>query len=104
MTKITEGQGLPWPKPAHLKRLASYEKTRVMLLRHLEVKLRVRQPDAFVMATEPQIAHIVSILSGWTGLGWAGLGLVQFSENNSKLKGCAVSFMCPSGHVERGFS
>lgn len=59
VTKITEGQGLPWPKPAHLKRLASYEKTRVMLLRQLEVKLKVRQPDEFVMATEPQIAHVV---------------------------------------------
>ena len=59
VTKITEGQGLPWPKPAHLKRLASYEKTRVMLLRQLEIKLRVRQPDEFVMATEPQIAHVV---------------------------------------------
>ena len=59
VTKIIDGQGLPWPKPAHLKRLASYEKTRVMLLRQLEVKLGVRQPDEFVMATEPQIAHVV---------------------------------------------
>ena len=62
VTKITEGQGLPWPKPAHLKRLASYEKTRVMLLRQLEIKLGVRQPDEFVMATEPQIAHVVGII------------------------------------------
>ena len=62
VTKITEGQGLPWPKPAHLKKIASYEKTRVMLLRQLEIKLRVRQPDELVMATEPQIAHVVRTL------------------------------------------
>ena len=42
VTKITEGQGLPWPMQAHLKRLAGYEKTRVMLLQHMEVRLKVR--------------------------------------------------------------
>lgn len=32
----------------------------MMLLRHLEIKLKVREPDTFVMATEPQIANVVS--------------------------------------------
>ena len=58
--RVVEGQGLPWPKPAGLKKLASHEKTRVMVLRQLEVELAVRNPDDLRMATSPQIAVVVS--------------------------------------------
>ena len=60
VSKIVDGQGLPWPKPAYLKRLASQEKTRVLVLRLLEEKLGVREPGETVMATSDQIIAVVS--------------------------------------------
>ena len=55
-----EGQGLPWPKPAYLKRLAGQERSRVMVLRILEEKLGIREPGEMVMATSEQIIAVVS--------------------------------------------
>ena len=62
--RIIEGQGLPWPKPAYLKRLASQEKTRVLVLRLLEEKLGVREPGDMELATGDQI---IAVVSGWVG-------------------------------------
>lgn len=61
--KLLSGQGLPWLKSAGLKHLASHEKTRVMLLRLLEMKLGVRTPNMFVMSTELYVLPKVSVLS-----------------------------------------
>ena len=58
--KVLDGQGISWPKPPGLKRLASQEKTRVMVLRLLEVKLGLRKPDSFSTTTQPQIQPVVS--------------------------------------------
>ena len=62
--KILDGQGISWPKPPGLKRLASQEKTRVMVLRLLEVKLGLRKPNSFSTATQPQIQPVVSHYCG----------------------------------------
>lgn len=59
MSKITDGQGLPWPKPAYLKRLAYQERSRVVLLRLLEEKLGIRESGEMVMATSEQIIAVV---------------------------------------------
>ncbi len=60
MKNITDGQGLPWPKPAYLKRLASQEKTRVIVLRLLEEQLGVRKFGKMVSASSDQIVSVVS--------------------------------------------
>lgn len=59
VVKIMEGQGLPWPKPAYLKRLAYQERSRVMVLRLLEEKLGIREAGEMVMATSDQIIAVV---------------------------------------------
>lgn len=61
--KLLSGQGLPWLKSVGLKHLASHEKTRVMLLRLLELKLGVRTPNMFVMSTELYVLPKVSVSS-----------------------------------------
>ncbi len=57
--RIVEGQGLPWPKPSYLKRMASQEKTRVLMLRLIEEKLGVREPGNMELATGDQIIAVV---------------------------------------------
>ena len=59
VTKILDGQGLPWPKPPSLKRLVSHEKTRVLILRLLEIKLGVRRQDEMTMFTNSRIMPVV---------------------------------------------
>lgn len=53
--KLLDGQGLPLIKPLALRRMAGYEKTRVMVLRQLETQLGVRRADGLKMATDSQI-------------------------------------------------
>ena len=67
VTKVVAGQGIPWLRSAALKRLAGYEKTRVVILRHLEERVGVRTGSEVVMATSPQISHVVSwfCATGW---------------------------------------
>ena len=57
---MVDGQGLPWPKPAYLKRLAYQEKSRVQVLRLLEEKLGTREAGSMVMASSEQIIAVVS--------------------------------------------
>ena len=54
-----DGQGIPWPKPLGMKTLAAEERSRVAVLRMLEVRLGVRKPSDTVMATQEQIQHVV---------------------------------------------
>ena len=61
MSKLLSGQGLPWLKSVGLKYLAGHERTRIMLLRLLELKLGVRTPDMFVMSTELYVLPKVSV-------------------------------------------
>lgn len=61
--KLLSGQGLPWLKSVGLKHLTSHEKTRVMLLRLLELKLGVRTPNMFVVSTELYVLPKVSVSS-----------------------------------------
>ena len=61
MSKVAEGQGLPWPKPAYLKRLAYQERSRVQVLRLLEEKLGTREAGDMVMAKSQQIIAVVSV-------------------------------------------
>ena len=58
--KLLDGQGLPLIKPPALRRMAGYEKTRVMVLRQLETELGVRRPGDLKMATDSQILPVVS--------------------------------------------
>ena len=58
--KLLDGQGLPLIKPPALRRMAGYEKTRVMVLRQLEMELGVRRPGDLKMATDSQILPVVS--------------------------------------------
>jgi len=60
VNKLLSGQSLPWSKPIELKRLATHEKTRVMVLRLLEVKLGVRTPDVLVMSSGMYVVPKVS--------------------------------------------
>ena len=57
--KLLDGQGLPLIKSPSLRRMAGYEKTRVMVLRQLETDLGVRRPGELKMATDPQILPVV---------------------------------------------
>ena len=59
MQKLLDGQGLPLIKPQALRRMAGYEKTRVMLLRQLETQLGVRRPGELKMAIDSQILPVV---------------------------------------------
>lgn len=59
--KLLDGQGLPLIKPPALRRMAGYEKTRVMVLRQLETQLGLRRPNELKMATDSQILPVV----GW---------------------------------------
>ena len=66
VTKIADGQGLPWPKPAYLRRLAYQERSRVLVLRQLEERLGTRETGDTVMAKSEQIIAVVSLsLSLW---------------------------------------
>jgi hypothetical protein len=56
--KLLDGQGLPLIKPPALRRMAGYEKTRVMVLRQLETELGVRRPGDLKMATDSQILPV----------------------------------------------
>ncbi len=60
VSKVVGGSGISWPKPASLKRLSAYEKTRVLILRHLEERLGVRTSNDVVLATNAQITPVVS--------------------------------------------
>ena len=57
---MIDGQGLPLIKPPALRRMAGYEKTRVLVLRQLESQLGVRRPDELKLATGSQILTVVS--------------------------------------------
>ena len=57
--KLLDGQGLPLIKPPALRRMAGYEKTRVMVLRQLEAQLGVRRPNDLKMASDSQILPVV---------------------------------------------
>ena len=59
--KLLDGQGLPLIKPPALRRMASYEKTRVMVLRQLEMQLGIRRPSNLTLATDSQILPVVSL-------------------------------------------
>ncbi len=58
--KILDGQGLPWPKPPGLKRLATFEKTRVVVLRLLETKLGLRRSSELATSVDTEILLVVS--------------------------------------------
>ncbi len=62
VSKVMGGSGIPWPKPASLKRLSAFEKTRVLILRHLEERLGIRTSNDVVLATSTQITPVVSSL------------------------------------------
>ena len=57
--KLIDGQGLPLIKPPALRRMAGYEKTRVMVLRRLETQVGVRRAGGMKMASHPQILPVV---------------------------------------------
>ena len=59
--KLLDGQGLPLIKPPALRRMAGYEKTRVMVLRQLETQLGLRRPGELTMATDSQILPVVGV-------------------------------------------
>ena len=59
--KLLDGQGLPLIKPPALRRMAGYEKTRVMVLRQLETAVGVRRPGELKMAMDAQILPVVGL-------------------------------------------
>lgn len=59
VSRVMDGQGIPWPKPPGMKTLAAEEGSRVAVLRMLEVRLGVRKPSDIVMATQERIQHVV---------------------------------------------
>lgn len=61
--RIGAGHGLPWPKPLSLKALASDERSRVALLRLLELRLGVRKQTNFLLSSNGEIVPIVSYIS-----------------------------------------
>ena len=63
VSKVVGGSGISWPKPASLKRLSAFEKTRVFILRHLEERLGIRTSNDVVLSTSSQITPVVSILA-----------------------------------------
>lgn len=59
--RIGAGQGLPWPKTAALKSIVSQERSRVALLRLLELRLGVREQTNLLLSADGEIVPAVSI-------------------------------------------
>ena len=60
VTRISTGQGLPWPKPLVFKKIISEERSRVALLRQLELCLKLREQDEMVQSVREEIRPVVS--------------------------------------------
>ena len=60
--RVGAGQGLPWPKSVALKTIASEERSRVALLRLLELRLGIRQQNNLLLSANGEIVPIVSYL------------------------------------------
>ena len=60
--RIGSGQGLPWPKPQYFKKIVSEEKSRVALLRRLELRLGIREQTEMLLSVHDEIKPVVSVL------------------------------------------
>ena len=58
--RIGAGHGLPWPKPVALKTIASDERSRVALIRLLELRLGVRKQTNLLLSANGEIVPVVS--------------------------------------------
>lgn len=58
--RIGNGQGLPWPKPQYFKKIVSEEKSRVALLRLLELRLCIREQTEMLLSVQQEIKPVVS--------------------------------------------
>ena len=75
VTRITSGQGLPWPKPPAFKKIVGEERNRVALLRQLELRLGVREQTELVWSVRGEIGPVVSKgKRRWGGGGSGGGG------------------------------
>lgn len=70
VVRIGSGQGLPWPKPLAFKKIVGEERNRVALLRHLELRLGVREQNKLVQSVKKEIRPVVSM--GGRGSGGRG--------------------------------
>lgn len=61
--RIGAGQGLPWPKTAALKSIVSDERSRVALLRLLELRLGIRRQTNLLLSANGEIRPVVSVVS-----------------------------------------
>lgn len=61
MTRISTGQGLPWPKPASFKKMIGEERHRVTLLKMIELRLRVRKQNTLLQAVDKDIRPVVCV-------------------------------------------
>ncbi|XP_011405011.1 PREDICTED: MAP kinase-activating death domain protein-like [Amphimedon queenslandica] len=57
--RVGAGQGLPWPKSVALKTIASEERSRVALLRLLELRLGIRQQNNLLLSANGEIVPII---------------------------------------------
>lgn len=60
MSRVGSGQGLPWPKSMALKSIVSQERSRVALLRLLELRLGIRHQTNLLLSANGEIIPVVS--------------------------------------------
>ena len=58
--RIGDGNGLPWPKPQALKIISGEERSRIALLRVLEVRLGMRRQTDTKLSADGEIKPVVS--------------------------------------------
>ena len=61
MGRIGAGQGLPWPKSQALKTIATDERSRVALLRVLEVRVATREQTETNLSANGEIRPVVCV-------------------------------------------
>lgn len=61
VTRVSTGQGLPWPKPLVFKKIIGEERSRVALLRQLELRLELREQNEMVQSVREEIRPVVSV-------------------------------------------
>lgn len=60
VSRVGSGQGLPWPKSMALKSIVSQERSRVALLRLLELRLGIRHQTNLLLSANGEIIPVVS--------------------------------------------
>jgi hypothetical protein len=68
VARIGAGHGLPWPKPLFLKAIATEERSRVALLRLLELRLGIRKQTNLLLSADREVVPVMVSRSVYKGI------------------------------------